>query len=368
MLLVKTLIKFCRAFAENVVHCTITIAPEAASQRKRQKKRRKKEGIDENDEELPQDCVLKQSCALLNSGGGLLVIKIEDFQSPSSTGAIGTSKNALNWLDEFWKTIEPKLIAMVKPFTYDEVFDRREMSDEIRLFISVPEHFKICTMEYNLYFPGDASSDGGSYEQVVKLLQKKSPGRRKKKLSKVVDVSLKELPNVSKSFSYKQKLGFHESKQMQLKHFQSETFLRNHAQRERICKHISAFANAKGGVILLGVEDSGEVIGLNIENNRKDEIEETVTSMISNMLFPVTPKRKVHWDMEFIPVCGYSTNAVVVIKVAGMESTGGVFTKCPKSFELQQSNSKRIEFNEWKKRILSGVELETSDRGLYFTE
>ena len=173
-LLIETLIKFCRPFAENVLHYTITIAPDAASQRKKQKKRRKKEGIDESDEESPQDCILKLSCALLNSGGGLLVIKIADYQSLSSTEAVSTSKNAHHWLDEFWKTIERKLTAMVKPFTYDQVFDRRVMSDEIYLFISVPEDFKICTVEYNLFFPGDASTDEGSYEQ-PQAGEKRSP-------------------------------------------------------------------------------------------------------------------------------------------------------------------------------------------------
>ena len=107
------------------------------------------------------------------------------------------------------------------------------------------------------------------------------------------------------------------------------------------------------------------MIGLNIENNHKDEIEERVTSMISNMLFPVTPERKVHWDMKFIPVYGCEANAVLVIKVAGMEGAGGVFTKCPKSFELQEGKTEpeRIHFDQWKQRMLSGVELRTKSKG-----
>ena len=89
--------------------------------------------------------------------------------------------------------------------------------------------------------------------------------------------------------------------------------------------------------------------------------------MISNMLFPVTPERKVHWDMEFIPVCGCEDNAVLVIKVAGMEGAGGVFAKCPKSFELQEGKTepRRIEFDQWKKRMLSGVDVQTNSKGLY---
>lgn len=357
------MIKICRPFAENVLRCTIKIGADAASQQKKDKKRRKKEGLPVDDEESPQDCVLRLSCALLNSGGGVLIMKIADFQSPSSKD----KRPSKNPLDSFWKTIEPKLKAMVKPATYDEVFDRCEVfeSDEIFLYISTPGHF--CSMEYNLFIPGDAGLDEASYEQTVSLLLKESQRKRRKPS---VDVSLKDLPAVPRMFRYKEVLSFHESKRIQLKHFRSETILdsNNRTQRQGISKQISAFANASGGVILLGVTDEGEVNGLNLERNSKEDIEERINSILNKMFCSFTLERKVHWDMEFLCVseCESST-IIVVIYVAGMGSS--VFAACPKSFELRCDEDGKegvhlLEFDEWKQRMLSGMDLQGTSKGL----
>lgn len=344
--LIKTfIVKICRYFAENVLHCTIAIGPDAASQQKKERKRKQKEGLDAKDEETSQECVLKRSCALLNSGGGVLVMKITDF------GSLASKPNAL---DNFWKTVEPKLKAMIKPSSYDDVFDRCEESDEILLFVNAPQH--LCTMEYNLFAPGDATVDEASYEKTVELLMR-TPQSKRKRLSNV-EVSLKDLPEVPKVFRYNEMLNLKESKQIQFKHFTSETVLdsNNRSQREGIAKQMSAFANAGGGVILLGVKDNGEVCGQDIK--RKANIEENVNSIVNKMYWNCTPERKVHWDLQFFPVLGCESNVIVVIHVAGMGGSGGVFAKCPKCFELQQSIDGQqsichLEFEEWKQRMLS---------------
>ncbi|KAJ7385311.1 hypothetical protein OS493_016385 [Desmophyllum pertusum] len=61
------------------------------------------------------DCVLMPTCALLNSGGGVLLIKIADYSKCT---------NPLKQLDIFWQKLEPKLESMIQPSSYDEVFDR----------------------------------------------------------------------------------------------------------------------------------------------------------------------------------------------------------------------------------------------------
>jgi len=47
-----------------------------------------------------------------------------------------------------------------------------------------------------------------------------------------------------------------------------------------------------------------------------------------------------------------------------MESSGGVFTKYPKSFHLQQGKIKPIGFDEWKRKMLPGMDLQTSDKAM----
>ena len=322
-----------RLFAENVLHCVITL-------------KEKNKSI--------QDNIVEKTCALLNSGGGVLRMPISDYEA--------LQRDIYKQLDMFWKTIEQKLTSLVEPSTYNDVFDRLlSGSQEVFLFVNSPQH--LCTIHYNLYFERDAGVYEATFQQVVDLA-KKSGNRHRK--SSNVHTSLKDLPRLPQMFSFEENCGFHESQQIQLKHvFGPEQIFRNHGQRDKVQKHISAFANTNGGVILVGIEDSGIVRGVDIKEINQDEIVERVESMIKDMKFPVIPKRKVHWDLEFIQVSGCTKQhlAVVVIKVAGMKRCGGVYQKTPKSFELQHGKEEAIGFDRWKERIKAS-ELETHTKGL----
>ena len=337
-------------------HCPIAIGSDAAKQQKKGKNRRKKEGLNAEDEESTEERILKQACALLNSGGGLLVMKITDFHC-STTSA--------NSLDEFWKKIEPKLIDLIRPSRYDDIFDRREQSDEILLFINAPPH--ICTIKYNLSLPGDSSVLEASYHETVDLLNKETQQCRRRKLPSVT-VPLKELPEVPDFSTQKVSvLDLKESKRIQLKHFSSKTLLdsNNRTQREGIRKQISAFANAEGGVILLGVEDDGKVCGLDLRENGEDYIVRNLQErIIQKMYWSLDPERGSHWDVQFFPIGGSEANVIVAISVAGMRRAGGVFAKSPKSFKLVQGEDGQqsplpLDFKEWKQKMLS-----TSREGL----
>ena len=344
--------------------CSVSIGPSAVKQQKKQEKQAKNQGEINEDSEDPQQLVLKNACALLNTGGGVLVIKIADFQSLAEDS-----------VDTFWKTIEPGLSALITPsLTYDEVFDRLELSDEVLLFIRAPQHF--CTLKYNLFLPSDASANEASYEQTLKLLEKQPSKRGKKKEPYPIGVPLNGLPKVPKTLRCNESLGFQESKQVQFKDLTSATYLdhNNHRQRQSVKRWISAFANGSGGVILLGVSNEGRVLGLKLSaeaKNSREDMEERVSSLFNNMVCDFTLERKTHWDMEFVPVVDSESIAVIVIYVAGMASCGGVFTNCPKSFDFElkfcEDGNKLpipLDFKGWKERMLSGMDLESSGKGL----
>lgn len=322
-----------------------------------EKKRRKKEGLAEGF--IAEEKILEQSCALLNSGGGVLVMKITDFPS---------SKTFANGLDKFWKTIEPKLTDLVKPSRYDDVFDRCEHLDTILLFINAPPH--LCTIKYNLSLPGDSQVLDASYHQIVYLLKEAQKARRQKLPN--VTVPLKDLPEIPNVFTLKETLDLKECKQIQFKHFTSKTFLdsNNRTQREDIAKQISAFANSEGGVFLLGIKDDGEVCGLDLGGNGKDCIERNLQeNVINNMHWSLDPARRVHWDLKFFPVAGCEAKAIVVIFVAGIRSSGGTFVKSPVSFKLLQGedgvqSARRIDLNEWKQRMLCTEGLQSDSKGI----
>ena len=341
--------------------CSVSIGPSSATQQKKQKKQAKKQGEINEVSEDPQELVLKNACALLNTGGGVLVIKIADFQSLAKDS-----------VDNFWKTIEPRLSALItSSLTYDEVFDRLEFSDEVLLFISAPQHF--CTLKYNLFLPSDVSANEASYEQTLKLLEKQPSKRGKKKKLYPIGVPLNNLPTVPKMLKCNQSLSFHESKQVEFKHWTSDKYLdhNNHGQRQSVEKWISAFANGSGGVILLGVTNKGCVLGQELNADNSPEVmEQRVSSLFNKMICDFTLERGTHWDMEFVPVVGSKSKAVIVIYVAGMASCGGVFTNFPKSFELKSCGKDgnkvpiQLDFKGWKERMLSGMGLQSSGKGL----
>lgn len=103
----------------------------------------KKEGKESGNEEsdIQSENILRMCNALLNSGEGVLEMKISNSQNSSTS-----QKDPV---DSFWQTIEEQLRRMIRPSRYDDVFDRSVLSDRIFLFINAPNHF--CTMKYNLF-------------------------------------------------------------------------------------------------------------------------------------------------------------------------------------------------------------------------
>lgn len=330
----RSILAVCRPLAENVRRRTIEIT-----------------GKNSN-----LDCVLIPTCALLNSGGGVLVIKIADYSK---------CKNLFKQLDEFWQKLETKLESMIKPSSYDEVFDRviDHEEDVVILFIKAPDHW--CTMEYNLMLPGESKVSVPSFKNTVELLLNKPVG--KKKNFSYCKVRLEKLPPLPEIFLYEQKLDFHESKKIQLKLYESVNgILHNncHKQRNQIAKQISAFANGSGGIILIGVrDDDSTVLGQNLdsEGNSKEDVEKRVELIVQGMKWSCTPERNLHWKVEFIPVQGDKECCyVIAISVAGMK--GGVFTKSPESYELRPGDDGEetihlLELKEWKQRMLRGTHM-----------
>ncbi|XP_029214056.2 schlafen family member 5-like [Acropora millepora] len=346
--------ELCRLFAENVLQCEVSLSQQVAGQQKRERKKRRKEKSDDIlGEKSIQDEIIEKTCALLNSGGGVMRMTISDHQALQSD-------IFLHRLDMFWKTIEQKLTSLVLPATYDDVFDRRNDSKEILLFVNAPKH--LCTIHYNLCIAGEAEVREASFDQVVGFLEKSGHCNQKSNVQ-TVDVSINNLPNVQQEFSIGKKCGFHESKQVQLKNYSGQILL-SRCQRDQMRKTISAFANTKGGKIFLGIDDSCVVHGVNMKENNRGEIKDRVKSIITDrMIFPVNPQEKIHWDIEFIPVSGCDTTQdldVVIIKIAGIKSFGGVFMKGPKSYELCHGKVEAVEFHEWKNRLVSASKLQTS--------
>ena len=295
--------------------------------------------------------VLRVINAVLNSGGGIVRMKIQRYEPGKLEKKI----------DTFWQTVEQKLHPMIQPSTYDDVFDKKREGDTILLFIKATEHF--CTVNYNFHLPFDAASPQCvPREKVVDLLS-----RRDSLENHTPEVPLTDLPMdlLPKKFTHKEVLNFHESKQVQLKHYTSDHELfhkNNHKARDKIAEYISCFGNGSGGMILIGIEDKrGEILGQEIAADGKADWESGFRAIINQMseTWSFTPIQGAHWDIKFFPVDGLKSSFVIVILIAGMRNLGGIFKKCPKSFQLLNPSGSDageeivpLDFTEWKQRML----------------
>ena len=303
------------------------------------------------------ETVLKPINGVLNSGGGIVEIKIDGFSKLKP-------EDLNERLDTFWSALQPKLNLMVQPSAYADVFDQKLEGDTIRLFIRATEHF--CTVDYNLYLPGDAGLLLPSKQKVVNLLSKRDAFKEKTDSPQVPLTDVISL--VPDQFMYKEVLNFHESKQVQLKYYTSKNELfhsNNRKAQDEIAKHISSFGNGIGGVILIGIKNNGEVRGQSVETGSKKNLESGFNEMVKEMskTWSFTPTQGVHWDVKFFPVTeAKESRSVIAILIAGMQNLGGIFTKCPKSFELQNASGRGgrekivpLDFNHWEERMLSST-------------
>ncbi|PFX30936.1 schlafen family member 13-like isoform X1 [Stylophora pistillata] len=345
-----------REFCEHHLFCKITLAVSVDTNKKKKKKTKKEdagaEGCSTNAD------ILKMCNALLNSGGGLLEMELTELQDD------GTSEK--DSVDSYWRKIEPSLREMIKPSSYDDVFDRCVLSNKIQLFVNAPKQF--CTKNYNLYVPSDGSVLPASRDKVAEILMQKPQGSRREANSNV-RVALKELLKVPEEFSCNEEFGLTESKQLQYKNYTSGNDLfANHSQREKICKQLSAFGNCDGGVALLGVTDDRRVQGVDLTKNSKDYVVNEIRSLVNKVCPNFEPERGIHWDVAFHPVMEYESHCVVVITMAGIQYSGGVFAKSPESYELRRDEAGKqvprlLEFHEWKKRV-DGARLPENSKGM----
>lgn len=85
-------------------------------------------------------------------------------------------------------------------------------------------------------------------------------------------------------------------------------FKRSLAELETAARSVVAFANADGGIVLLGVHDSGGIVGVEVGEHTKERLSTAITDSTDPIVYP---------SIEIIPVAG---KAVVAIKVEASEN------------------------------------------------
>ena len=286
---------------------------------------------------IKNDAAVKKSiCALLNSNGGKLVL----------TASNGDKINADKQIRPYEQYFKEK-IGTYNLHKYFKILD--SLQEYNRVTFVVLRLPTLCTLNTNLYLPTETQISLVSpteQDALCKILFEQH----------FVEISEQKVPE---QFYYGRKHDRGESKTVQFKNLKTEKKRRNdfvsRAINNKFTEYVSAFANASGGMIYYGIEDDGTVVGELLargENNR-EEIPKKLEQAIRKMIWPKESgkiERGKHWNIKFVPVENCNEKRFVIV-VSISPCSGGVFTKEPESYYVEDGKVKKMSFETWEKNM-----------------
>ena len=287
---------------------------------------------------------------LLNSGGGISKIEIENEDYSYEKDGIG--------LD-----LEHSLADMV-PIVH-KYFDFMKQGKYFLIFVkswsSKIPGMKIATLSSNLYKRDITSVNVMNATVALEFLRDRVETRERFSLtSKSSSKRCREETEESSTkalasdffnrtqLRYREKLTFTESTYVEIKDFSTQKLLQR--IKEILPQYVSAFANTRGGYLFVGLsEKKQEVIGFKAEKSDLDKIEREIEKCISEL--PVyhfcMEKKKINYLCKFLEVydeeslCGY----VCMLKIEPF--CCAVFAKKPDSWHVKDNQVKQLSVEEW---------------------
>lgn len=300
--------------------------------------------------------IIQATCALLNSGGGVIKAEIDDK----------TYSYACHGLGQDLETSFQKLL----PSGSQKYLDYMQQGHNLLIFVKSwsPDVFslplRICSLRSNLYQRDVTSAINLSASSALELLREKQSraqrGRsRVKELhpQKVLDRNIQEEENMRMSASelfkkdklmYKEKLSFTESTHVEFKRFTTKKIIPR--MKEMLPHYISAFANTDGGYLIIGVDDkSKEVFGCKREKVNTDLLKKEIENCIEKLptFHFCCEKPKVNFTTKILDV--YNKDAlygyVCVVQVEPFCCV--VFTEAPDSWIVRNNSVTRLTAEHW---------------------
>lgn len=286
--------------------------------------------------------IVSSTCALINSGGGTLRIRLQNVLGRQYADIL--------------RMIEQRMIDIMGSASMITNIKFEIRPNEIILCAN--DSTQVISLSYNLYLP--------SQTQVMAL----PPTEPIEKVKEIIRAGNMESPR-----NYQQ-IGSHcrqflkgalievlQNDAVQLKNLKAVRSKcvtlgdRMTCKTSKLSCYISAFANHSGGHIYYGVTDDRVVEGEEIVENDKQDITKKVAKAINKMIWPEycrKPRRGEQWDIFFEPVKGNDGNLipgtfVIVISVA--RCPGGVFTEEPESYHIVKDKVRKMDFEEWWRHV-----------------
>ncbi|XP_057357171.1 protein SLFN14-like [Manis pentadactyla] len=300
--------------------------------------------------------IIQATCALLNSGGGVIKAEIHDKTYSYCCHGLG-----LDLETSFQKLL---------PSGSQRYLDYMQQGHDLLIFVKAwsPDVFsfplKICSLRSNLYQRAVTSTINLSASSALELLREKrfraQRGRSRVKGThpqKVLDRHIQEEEDMRMSASeifkkdrlmYREKLNFTESTHVEFKRFTTRKIVPQ--IREMLPHYVSAFANTQGGYLIIGVDDkSKEVFGCKTEKVNPDLFKKEIENCIEKLptFHFCCEKPKVNFTTKILNVYQKDVLYGYVCAVQVEPFCCVVFAEAPDSWIMRNNCVTRLTAEHW---------------------
>ena len=226
-----------------------------------------------------------------------------------------------------------------------------------RIVIYIKGCYNLITVDYNMFLP--------SHSQINRVL----PTETLEKIQGIIfGESMtsvgKELPVVQEVFVQGEDIKLCETYSIQFKEFKDApakcTTLADRVieKRNKVLQCVSAFANYRGGVIYIGIDDKHLINGEIITDNERKSLVKKLTNKINKMIWAGLedgPRKGKHWDVHFHPVVDKKREIVestFVVAIVVAQCPGGVFVEEPESYHMINGKVEKMKSDTWKEYLL----------------
>ncbi|XP_068946043.1 protein SLFN14-like isoform X2 [Petaurus breviceps papuanus] len=305
--------------------------------------------------------IIQAICALLNSGGGIIKAEIDN-------------RDYNYRCDGFGQDLETSFQKLL-PLASQEFLDYMQKDHNFFIFVkpwivkAAGPQLRICSLSSNIFQRDVTCTFNLPASRALELLKKKQLKiqRGRENLTewhpkKVIMGKVQEEEDIrlfaSEFFKkdqllYKEKLNFTESTHVELKRFTSKKIVPR--IKEMLPRYISAFANTKGGYLIIGVDDkTNEVFGCKRDKVDPVILEKEIECRIRKL--PIfhfcSVKPNINFTTKIIDV--YNNNSlygyVCVVKVEPLCCV--VFAEAPGSWIMRDNFVERLKADEWVSRLM----------------
>ncbi|XP_059005320.1 protein SLFN14-like isoform X1 [Mustela lutreola] len=312
--------------------------------------------------------IIQATCALLNSGGGMIKAEIDDK----------TYSYQCHGLGQDLETSFQKLL----PSGSQKYLDYMQQGHNLLIFVKSwsPDVFslplRICSLCSNLYQRAVTSTVNLNAVSSLELLREKQ-SRAQRGRSGVKELSSQKVPNrdiqeeedmrmsASELFQkdkliYKEKLNFTESTHVEFKRFTTKKIIPR--IKEMLPHYVSAFANTLGGYLIFGVDDkSKEVFGCKKEKVNPDLLKKEIENCVEKLptFHFCCEKPQVHFTTKILNVYQKDVLYGYVCAIQIEPFCCVVFSETPDCWIMKDNSVTRLTAEHWVAMML-GVQSATA--------